>query len=92
MTFKAERIRDLLETTDMTNQEIAKAVGVLDSYVRVVQQRLIAPFGKSSSVADINWKARNLERWTERNRARSLRNGQAYRQRKKAARATQASA
>ena len=88
MKAKAERIRDLLEATDLSNQDIAEAVGVLDSYVRVVQQRLISPRSNSMSKADMNWKARNFDRWTEKNRAGARR----QRLRRKLAQPAQASA
>jgi hypothetical protein len=40
---KAERILKLLETTTLTNKQIAEKVGCLDSYVRTVQQRQEKP-------------------------------------------------
>ena len=54
---KAARIRELLQETDLSNQEIAAEVGCLDAYVRVVQQRLM---GVSH---DRNWRANNLDRY-----------------------------
>lgn len=37
---KAALIREWLETTDCSSREIARRVGCLDAYVRVVQHRL----------------------------------------------------
>jgi hypothetical protein len=56
---KAARIRELLQETDLSNQEIAEKVGCLDSYVRVVQQRLQ---GVEHTLA---WRDKNRERWLE---------------------------
>ena len=38
---KAQKIIDLLSTTDLSNQQIADRIGCLDAYVRVVKQRLV---------------------------------------------------
>lgn len=53
---KAELIRDWLEHTDYSNQEIAQKVGCRDSYVRTVQQRLLG--GGGSSIADRTYRAK----------------------------------
>ena len=49
---KAQKIIDLLATTDLSNQEIAAQIGCLGAYVRVVQQRL----------AGTDWASRNPEK------------------------------
>lgn len=59
MQSKAERIRDLLEKTDMTAREIAVAVGCLDAYVRVVQHRLAAG---GLTASDANWRRNNQDK------------------------------
>ena len=49
---KAQKIIDLLATTDLSNKEIADRIGCLAEYVRVVQQRL----------AGTDWETRNPEK------------------------------
>ena len=66
MQSKKQRILDLLETTDLTNRQIASLVGCGPEYVRTVQQRLIQG-GRTKS--ELRWLAANKD-WDRQYRAR----------------------
>mgnify|MGYP003476076950 CR=1 FL=1 len=68
---KAERIRDLLATTDKTRAEIAADVGCLQEYVRVVEQRLLRIGGQSPE-----------QRWVQRNPGKALEAQASYKRRR----------
>ena len=63
---KAEAIRTLLATTELSTKEIAAEVRCGDSYVRNVQQRML---GGGLTDADRNWRLRNPDRCREHKRA-----------------------
>ena len=67
MQSKKQRILDLLEKTDLTNAEIARDIGCLAAYVRVVQQRLVHGGQTPSEAA---WRKANQPVETQRRRER----------------------
>ena len=73
MQSKAEQIRDLLETTDMTAREIADVVGCLTAYVRTVRTVRHRLAGGGLSQGDRTWRANNQEKLAAINRASSKR-------------------
>ncbi len=66
---KSERIRRALSETDKTREQIARDVGCLPAYVRVVEQRLL---GGGLSKADRGYRERNAEKLRLYNLLRAL--------------------